>query len=110
MHHKTHLWHVESQCDGTLHELHRDIKIIMRMLRHLSCEVAKMAMSFTALEAQVAKQIEVETSAIVLIQGIADALKNAAGDPAKVEAIRVQLEASATALAAAVVANTLPTQ
>jgi hypothetical protein len=62
------------------------------------------------LQAQVTQTTTVEASAVTLIQGIAAALQAAlaANDPAKVQAIVDQLSTSASALAAAVTANTPP--
>lgn len=60
----------------------------------------------TSLTAQVAKNAEVEASAIVLIKGIASQLAAAATDPVAVAALASQLQASADALAAAIVENT----
>jgi hypothetical protein len=60
------------------------------------------------LTVQVQKNADVEASAVVLIQGIAQKLADAiaAGNPAAITALQAQLSASADALAAAVVANT----
>ncbi len=60
------------------------------------------------LKAQVQKNSDVEESAVVLIQGIAQQLKDAlaAGDPAALTALQAQLEKSAGDLAAAITANT----
>jgi hypothetical protein len=62
------------------------------------------------LKAQVTKNTEVEASAVVLIQGIAQKLKDAiaAGDPAALTQLATDLNASATSLADAVAANTTP--
>jgi hypothetical protein len=60
------------------------------------------------LTAQVTKNEDVEASAVTLINGIAQRLKDAiaSNDPAKLTALQTSLSASADALAAAVVANT----
>lgn len=58
------------------------------------------------LTAQVAQSTAVDQSALVLIQGIAQRLLDAAGDPTAVKALADQLNASATALSQAVVDNT----
>jgi len=67
-----------------------------------------MAGELDALTAQVTKNTDVEASAVVLIQGIAQKLADAiaSGDPAKLTALQGQLSTSADALAAAVAANT----
>lgn len=55
---------------------------------------------------QVAQTTAVETSALTLIQGISQRLADAAGDPAAVQTLVDELNASSSALAAAVAANT----
>jgi hypothetical protein len=64
-----------------------------------------MSAEFDALTAQVAASTTVEQSAITLIEGIAAQL---AGNPtpAQVTALSTSLQTSATALAAAITANT----
>ena len=68
-----------------------------------------MAGIYDELAAQVAAQVTVETSAELLIQGIADQLKNyqIGTDPSVLAGLISQLEASRTALAASVAANTV---
>ena len=60
------------------------------------------------LKAEVARNVTVETSAVALIQGIAQQLKDAlaANDTAALQDLTTQLSGSADALAAAVAANT----
>jgi hypothetical protein len=67
------------------------------------------------LQAKVTAATTVETSAVTLIQGMADQLKTlsaelaAAGqDTAKIDAMAAQLDAASAPLAAAVAANTTP--
>jgi uncharacterized membrane protein len=67
--------------------------------------------NFLALQAQVAQNTSVEGSAVTLIQGIAAQLATAIaasnnGDSAALPALQQQLATSASALSAAVVANT----
>jgi hypothetical protein len=59
------------------------------------------------LATQVAQNTEVEASAVQLIQNIADKLAAAGTDPVKLAALKEQLTNSASALAAAVAANTV---
>ena len=59
-----------------------------------------------ALTAQVTANTTVESSAVTLIQGLAAAVQAAAGDPAKLAALVTSLNKSATALSAAITANT----
>jgi len=56
----------------------------------------------------VQRSADVEQSALILIRGIAQQLKDAiaAGDPVKIAELQVQLANSADALAAAVAENT----
>jgi hypothetical protein len=71
----------------------------------------KIMASLTELEAQVDANTTVEGSAVVLIQGIAQQLADliaAGADPTKLQAMVDKLNASATALSAAVAANTTP--
>ena len=60
----------------------------------------------TALTAQVDETDTVIQSAVVLIEGIAAALKAAGTDPAKLAELQTNLKTNADALAAAVAANT----
>ena len=60
----------------------------------------------TALTAQVANNTTVEASAVTLIQGLAAQIGAAGTDPVALQALQDQLNTSATALAAAVAANT----
>ena len=60
----------------------------------------------TALTAQVQANSDVEASAVLLIQGLADQIAAAGTDPAALQALQDQLKASADSLAAAVAANT----
>lgn len=61
---------------------------------------------FDDLQAQVALTLSVEQSALTLIQGLADKLEAAQGDPAQVAAIVTQLRSSSDGLAAAILENT----
>jgi len=61
-----------------------------------------------SLEAQVKATMDIEASAVVLIQGLAAALAAAGTDPAKLAELEAEMKASADALAAAVAANPAP--
>lgn len=65
-----------------------------------------MATPLDDLTAQVTANTDVEASAAQLIVNIAEALRQAGTDPAKLAALRDTLKNSADALAAAVAANT----
>ena len=58
------------------------------------------------LTAQVAATVTIEASAVQVIAGIADQIKAAGTDPAKLAALSSELNASAAKLAAAISANT----
>lgn len=60
----------------------------------------------TALQAEVANNTTVETSAVTLLQGLKAALDAAGTDPVALKALSDTLGANDTALAAAVAANT----
>lgn len=66
----------------------------------------KLSAQLDALAAAVAKNAEVDASAITLIKGIAAALVAAKDDPAKVQALADELVQKNAALAQAVVENT----
>lgn len=72
----------------------------------LKKEIQTLSAALDALTAQVAQNTSVESSAVTLIQGIAAQLAAAGTDPAALAALQAQLNSSATALAAAVAANT----
>ena len=65
-----------------------------------------MASDLTALTAQVEQNTTVEGSAITLLQGLAAKIASLANDPAAIAALATQLNTSATALSAAITANT----
>lgn len=58
------------------------------------------------LKASVARNTDAENAVITLLQGISQQLKDAAGDPAKIQEVINQIDANTAAAAAAVVANT----
>ncbi len=58
------------------------------------------------LTAQVAQNTTVEASAVTLIEGLAAQIAAAGTDPTKLAALTTSLNTSATALAAAITANT----
>jgi len=62
----------------------------------------------TALTAQVQANTDVEQSAILLIKGLADQIAAAGSDPIAIASLVAKLKDSATALAAAIAANTAP--
>ena len=69
-------------------------------------QLEKIMAQLDDLTAQVKTNTDVEASAIVLIQGLADKIQSAGTDAGKLQALQGELRASADALAAAVAANT----
>jgi hypothetical protein len=65
-----------------------------------------MALDLTALEAEIARDQAVNTSAILLLSSLAAQLEASKNDPAAIQALADSLKANQDALAAAVVANT----
>ena len=79
---------------------------ILLLLQGLATQGEKMSVELDTLSAQVAKNTTVEESAVALIQGLAQQIRDAGTDPVKLKALTDSLSGSATALAAAVAANT----
>lgn len=65
-----------------------------------------MAQDISALEAEVAEEVDIMKSAETLISGFADRLRDAGADPAKLAKLQSDLDTQGSALAAAVAANT----
>jgi hypothetical protein len=65
-----------------------------------------MALDLSSLEAAVARDQEVNSSAVLLLDRLAQLVRDTAGDPVKVKALADALDAQQQALADAVVANT----
>lgn len=76
---------------------------LIRLSQH---EVHAMATALDSLADQVSANTQVETSAIQMIQGLADQLRQAGTDPAKIAQLQQSLDQSASRLAAAITANT----
>lgn len=89
--------------------LERIERVVSRQFRlsKLILNIGLMQMTaLTDLQAAVARNGDVEASAVALIQGIAQQLKDALGDPAALAALSAQLTSQSDSLAAAVTANT----
>jgi len=76
------------------------------LLGQLQTQGIKMTAEFDALQAEVAKNSEVDQSAIVLLQGLSAQIMALKDDPVALAAMAANLAASSQALADAVVANT----
>jgi hypothetical protein len=79
---------------------------ILKLLRAIHAQGQAMALTLDDLKAKVQRNTTVAQSALTLIQGISQRLKDAAGDPAKIQALADELDATDIALADAVSANT----
>ncbi len=69
-------------------------------------EMTKMTKELSDLIAQVKATTDLEASAVVAFQGLADQIAALKDDPAAIADLAVQLKTSATALGAAIPANT----
>lgn len=86
--------------------LDRKLDRIERKLGLLQREEEIIMSDLTALQSSVTANGDVEQSAIVLLNGLAEALRAAATDPAAIQALADQITAQSSSLAEAVVANT----
>ena len=77
-----------------------------RLLQAVKTEEDNIMSTVDDIQADVTKEDTVIDSAITLIKGLADALKAAGTDPAKLDALHADITAKSDALAAAVAANT----
>ncbi len=90
----------------SLRRWERKLDRVLRAVARLTVKEGYVMADLTILTAQVAANTEVEASAIVLIQGLADQLAAAATDPVAITALADQLKLSAQTLAGVIVANT----
>jgi hypothetical protein len=85
---------------------HKKLDAILRILQDIQRKEVIILKEMDELETQVTGIESVDQSAVTLIQGIAAQLADAKTDPVKIQALSDRLNASATALAAAITANT----
>lgn len=81
---------------------------IIRVLHAIQREMKKMSAELDRLTAEVSQTGTVVDSAIALIQGLADQIRQLQTDPAALAKLADDLDAKTNALAAAVEANTTP--
>jgi len=93
---------------GQLRDIKKALNLVQTTLNHIDGRITLMAGELDALKAQVARNTEVEESAILLLNGLKEKLDAAiaAGDPAALQALSDALGAETDKLAAAVAANT----
>lgn len=87
-------------------DIARRLGRIEKALTHLIEGFEKMALDFARLETEVSENSSVIQSVITLLTNIADAIRDAAANQAKVEALATQLDGQTQALADAVAAST----
>lgn len=92
------------QADET--EILREIRYIRSTLATLANQGAIMAGELARLQTEVAEMATVVDSAVGLINGLAQQIRDLATDPAALNALADSLDSKAGELAAAVVANT----
>jgi len=87
---------------------HGDAKfnLILTRLRALTKEIQTMAGQLDTLTAAVARNTEVDESAITLLKGLAAKIEELKNDPAALQKLADDMTASSDKLAAAVVENT----
>jgi hypothetical protein len=83
-----------------------EFKNIKKLLLSNNQKLESIMASLKKLEDAVAKEISIDESAITLIKGLSQQIKDAGADEAKLNALTDKLDANADALAAAVAANT----
>lgn len=95
-----------------IHVTHHLDPVIERLLDRLSCALLTQGEKIMALLDQLTADVQADkdavNSAITLINGLAQQIKDAGTDPAALKALTDQLEANTSSLAAAVTANTTP--
>ncbi len=89
-----------------VHNESEKLDTILTILQRLDTKENTIMADLTALTTQVAQTTSVEQSAITLIQGLAAQITAAGTDPVALASLTASLNTSATALAAAEIANT----
>jgi TolA-binding protein len=87
-------------------EVLKELAFIRSTLNTLATQGAIMAGELARLQTEVTEMAGVVDSAIVLINGLAQQIRDLAGQPAELAKLADDLDAKAGALAAAVAANT----
>jgi methyl-accepting chemotaxis protein len=87
-------------------ETSRRLGRIEKALSYIIERIEKMALDFGRLEAEVSQNSDVIASVVTLLQNIAEAIRDAAANQQKVEALATKLDVQTQALADAVAAST----
>lgn len=86
--------------------LHGGFNTIAELKTFITREFKKMSAALDRLTTEVNENTAVIDSAVTLINGLAQQIRDAVDDPAKLNALADELDAKSNALAAAVAANT----
>ncbi len=89
-----------------IHHYHHADPAVTEALRRLTQEITAMSAILDRLTADVATLTSVDESAIALLNGLAQQIRDNAGDPAALAALADSLEAENANLSAAITANT----
>ena len=95
--------YLHSESEG---EVLNELAFIRSALETLANQGAIMAGELQRLQLEVSEMAGVVDSAIVLINGLAQQIRDLAGDPVALNAMADELDAKASALGSAVAANT----
>lgn len=97
--------------DLYLHDalVEHSLEAIASKLNHIIQQGEHMSQQLDALRAEVERVKTVDQSVLLLIQGLADQIRDAKDDPIAIQALADDLRAQTDSLAAAVAANTPPT-
>lgn len=99
-------WHLES-IEQQLALLQKTLNKVLGLDRRIERKETQLMKTLADLQADVAALADVDASAIALIQGLADQIRNLPpNDAAAIDALATQVEEQKAALAAAITANT----
>jgi hypothetical protein len=79
---------------------------LSNLIRQLTEKVTTMSVALDKLTAEVSRNTAVDESAITLLNGLAQQIRDLKEDPVKLEALATELEGSSARLAEAVTSNT----
>lgn len=92
--------------EGRLARIELDIHNLIALTRATLSETITMASKFDGLNDKITELETVQESAVALLGTLAQEIRDAAGDPAAIQALADRIDADKTKLAAAVEANT----
>jgi hypothetical protein len=98
--------HFFPQIEEDNHGINAKLDAIIKLLGESRQREITMSVEMDALQAAVTQNTSLDDSIIVLLNGLAAQVLDAAGDKAKATALAAELTAKSTALQAAITANT----